>query len=105
MKSLLRIIPVMAATLVLFSMPALSDDGTMGQKSEVGQEAQKDECLLVAKNCSSDSIDARVDRLKTEISRGSAVYSDEELNQLRRELNDAYKFQKINNNVFPPVVL
>lgn len=105
MKSLVRIIPVVAATLLIFSMPSLSDEGTMGQKSAVGQGVQKDECLLVAKNCSSDSIDARVNRLETEISKGSAVYSDQELNQLQRELNEAYKFQKINNNVFPPVAL
>jgi hypothetical protein len=105
MRSLVRIIPVMAAALLMFSMPLLAEESTMGQSAETGSGAQKDECLLVAKNCESESISARVERIETEISRGSAVYTDAELIQLKRELNDAHKVQKIYNNQFPPVVL
>jgi hypothetical protein len=105
MKSLIRTIPVMAAALMIFSLPSLADEGTMGQKTEGMSGTQKDECLIVAKNCVSESINARVDRIEREIAKGSAVYSDEELNQLRDELRDASKTQQFYNNHFPPVAL
>jgi hypothetical protein len=103
MKSLVRIIPIMAAALLLVSQPLLAAEGRMDQGAERGSGAQKDECLLVARNCATDSINARVERIEKEISKGSAVYSDEELKQLRQELQDASKIQKIYNNQFPPV--
>jgi len=103
MKSILRSIPVMAAALMVFSLPALAAEGTMGQESNTG--AQKDECLLVAKNCGVDSISARVERIEREIAKGSSVYTDQELNKLKRELIDAYRFKQIDDNHFPPVSL
>ena len=105
MKSLTRIIPVMAAALMIFSLPVLADEGTMGQYGDKESGAQKDECLLVARNCGVSSVNARVERIEREISKGSSVYTDQELNQLKRELNDAYRIQQIDNNHFPPVSL
>lgn len=105
MKSLTRIIPVMAAALMIFSLPVLAAEGTMGHNGETGSGVNKDECLIVAKNCGVGSIDARVERIEREISKGSAVYSDSELNKLKRELIDAYRFKQIDNNHFPPVSL
>jgi hypothetical protein len=105
MKSLTRTIPVMAAALMILSLPALADEGTMGQKTDTGMGTRKDECLIVAKNCGSDSINARVDRIEREISKGSAVYTKEELNKLEHELKDATTIQKVFNNDFPPVAL
>lgn len=105
MKSLIKMLPVMVAALMIFSLPALADEGTMGSKVKTDSGARKDECLIVAKNCAVDSINARVERIEREISKGSAVYTDEELNKLERELQDASKVQKIFNNEFPPVSL
>jgi hypothetical protein len=105
MKSLTRTIPVMAAALMIFSLPAVADEGTMGRTGESNFGTTKDECLLVAKNCGVSSINARVERIEREISKGSSVYTDGELNQLKRELNDAYRMQQIDNNHFPPVSL
>jgi len=40
MKSLTRTITVMAAALMIFSLPVLADQGTMGQYAERGAGAQ-----------------------------------------------------------------
>jgi hypothetical protein len=105
MKSLARIIPVLAAALLINSLPVYGAGEAMGQATEKGSAAQKDECLLVAKDCSSDSVNARVERIESEIAKGSAVYSDEELNKLQNELDDAVRIQQIHNNHFPPVAI
>ncbi len=56
------------------------------------QIANKDECLLVAMNCPKDfSTQERIDRLNTEISKGTSVYTPDELSMLKKELNDAYR--------------
>jgi len=105
MKSLIRVVPVVAAAIMVFSLPSRADEGTMGQKTEGSYEPPKDECLIVAKNCVSESINSRVDRIQREIARGSTVYSEDELNHLKNELRDAIKTQKIFNDNFPPVSL
>lgn len=105
MKSLTRVIPVMAAALMIFSLPVLAAEGTMGQYGDKNTGTMKDECLLVARNCGIDSVSARVERIEREIAKGSSVYSDTELNQLKRELIDAYRFKQIDDNHFPPVSL
>ncbi len=104
MKSLTRTVSVLAVMLLINSMPVLAGEGT-GQNTGRGLEAQKDECLLVARDCSSDTLNARVKRIEQEISKGSAVYSNEELNQLKRELEGVSRLQQINENHFPPVSL
>jgi hypothetical protein len=55
--------------------------------------AGKDECLLVAMNCPPEGITGRqrIDRLNTEISKGTDVYTEDELRVLEEKLNDAYK--------------
>ena len=105
MKLVTRFIPLLATVLLIHSSPVLAGDGMMGQNREQGVTAQKDECLLVAKDCSSDTINARVERLEQEIAKGSAVYSDSELSKLKRELQEASRIQQINENHFPPVSL
>lgn len=54
---------------------------------------KKDFCLLYAKNCQDNAymLQQRIERLKGEISRGTAVYSEDELNILRKRLDDANK--------------
>jgi hypothetical protein len=105
MKTFTKAIPVMAAAVMMFSLPAVAAEGTMGHKTETALGAQKDECLIVAMNCGVDSISARVTRIERELSKGSDVYTKEELLKLERELKDASRIQKVFNNEFPPVAL
>lgn len=105
MKSLTRILPAVVALVMAYSLSALGADATFGQKTESSPGMQKDECVLVAKNCGNDTINAWVQRLETEIARGTDVYSNAELDKLQRELAEAHKLQKIYNNQFPPVAL
>ena len=87
MRRISAIISIVAASLFISAMPILAADESMGQ------EAQKDECLLVARNCtdSVDSIQQRIDKLNTEIGKGTAVYSHEELGVLTNKRDDALK--------------
>ena len=61
----------------------------MGQQQ---QNVNNSECLLVAKNCPTDSMQERIQRIQGEISKGTAVYTNDELRHLNRELEDAQKF-------------
>jgi hypothetical protein len=103
MKSKSRFISVLAAALMVYSLPAFGAGGEKGQDPGQGLVGQKDECLLVARDCASDSINAWVERIEREISKGTAVYTDSELNKLKQELKDAVRIQQIYNNHFPPV--
>lgn len=103
MKFTAKIVSFLAAALMLYSLSALGAGGTMGQNPEEGSTVHKDECLLVARDCSSDSINVRVERLESEISKGTAVYTESELNKLKQDLKDAIRMQQIYNNHFPPV--
>ena len=87
MKRISVIISIVAASLLISAMPILAADKLLGQ------EAQKDECLLVVRNCtdSVDSIQQRIDKLNTEISKGTAVYSNEELGVLNSKRDDALR--------------
>lgn len=91
MRSMMRKITLSAAALLIMSVPVLAAEGTMG----VDQGKQgKDECLIVAKNCPdsrADSLYQKVDRLRGEISRGTDVYTTDELKFLERKLEDAIK--------------
>ena len=94
MKRIVSSISLMAAALLISAMPTLGDEGVAGTTGQqMQQPAQKDECLLVAKNCGNqvDSIQQRIDRLQKEIGRGTDVYSNEELNNLKEKLDDANK--------------
>jgi TolA-binding protein len=87
MKRISTIISIVAASLLISAMPILAADESMGR------EAQRDECLLVAKNCinSVDSIQQRIEKLNKEIGNGTAVYTNEELRVLNKKLEDAEK--------------
>jgi TolA-binding protein len=85
----LKIALLLAASLVS-ALPALAAEGMGSTMMGQGQN-QKDECLLVAKNCGDrvDTIQQRIERITHEISKGTAVYSREELMHLDSQLNDA----------------
>lgn len=73
--------------------------GPYGMKEgvESHQIANKDECLLVARNCPPEtgSIQIRIDRLNAEIAKGMDVYTPGELKVLNDKLHDAYN--ELNN--------
>lgn len=56
-------------------------------------EAQKDECLLISKDCqgASSSIQEKIKKLNTEIEKGKKVYTAEELKALENKLKEAEK--------------
>jgi hypothetical protein len=91
MKSSILRLSLVAAALMFFSLPANSDEGIFTGGSSPGVTANKDECLLVAMNCSTDSIQQRISRITKEISRGTDVYTKDELRVLQRELDDYNK--------------
>ena len=93
MRSIHKKLSLLAAALMIVAVPALADEGSMGSKIEQGQQVEKNECLLVAINCGNqvDTIQQRIDRIKGEISRGSVVYTNDELRRLNRELEEANK--------------
>ena len=95
MKNILAVLAVVAAVL-LYSTPAFSVEKATGVPDDYGQfkayELNKDQCLIVAINCSggSDTVLKRVDRLNREIEKGSSVYTPEELKRLQDQLNWIY---------------
>ena len=93
MRSVIKRITLLAAALMIVAVPVLADESSMNGKFEQGQQTDKNECLLVAMNCGNqvDSIQQRIDRIKGEISRGSDVYTNDELRTLNRELEEAVK--------------
>lgn len=86
MRRLASILSVLAASVILSGSTLLAAEKEMGR-----DQGGKDVCLLVSMSCvqSVDSIQMRIERLDREIRRGADVYSREELNQLKRDLEDA----------------
>jgi len=81
-------------TAMLFSltsnlMPIFAEEANPTDSSEQ-QIQQKDECLLVARNCgnSAVSIQDKIERLKEEIAKGRAVYTIDDLNNLKQKLDE-----------------
>ena len=93
MRCIAKRISLLAAALMIVAVPVLADEGSIDRRFEQGQQVEKNECLLVAKNCGDqvDTIQERIDRIKGEISRGSDVYTNDELRRLNRELDEANK--------------
>ena len=65
--------------------------GTSARGVEPKPIANKDECLLVSMNCPPEGMSGqqRIDRLNREISKGTDVYTEDELKVLKEKLNDA----------------
>jgi hypothetical protein len=94
MKRILFVAAIVVASLS-YSNPVLSVENKTGTPDEYGliksygMKNQKDECLIVAKNCIGGSETAlqRAERLKREIGKGAGVYTPEELKMLQNQLN------------------
>lgn len=93
MRQVINKIALIAATLMIMAVPILADEGAANPAMEPAAQDGKNECLLVAMNCANqvDSIQQRIDRIQNEINRGNAVYTNEELNKLQNQLDDARK--------------
>jgi hypothetical protein len=108
MKNLLVMSAFVAASL-LFSAPAFSEEKTTGLSDDYGQykafevNSPKDQCLIVAKNCTGDvdSVVKRVERINKEIKKGTTVYTPDELRNLQEQLNWIY----YESNEYPPVAM
>jgi hypothetical protein len=94
MKYVLVVLAIVAASLS-YSNTVLSDEYATGQPNEYGQiksdelKSQKDECLIMAKNCvgGNETAMQRAERLKREIDKGAEVYTPEELKSFQDQLN------------------
>jgi peptidoglycan hydrolase CwlO-like protein len=93
MRCVIKRLALLAAALMLLTVPVLAVEGTMDKMLEQGQQGGKDECLLVAKNCGSevDTIQQRIERIQKEIGRGTDVYTNDELKSLNRQLENEIK--------------
>lgn len=91
MRRLINKFALIAATLLIMAVPVLANDlSVIPSREPVQQNPGKDQCLIVAMNCGdrADSIQNRIDQIQTEINKGSAVYTDEELGVLRKRLDE-----------------
>lgn len=79
-------------SLLSIIVTAYSDEATTGKPPEQ-QTQQKNECILLAIKCGNSiiSIQDKIQLLKEEIAKGRAVYSLEELNNLRNKLDEVNK--------------
>lgn len=92
MRKLSTRLALLAASLMIMVVPVLADEGMMGQTMDPEQQqGGKNECLLVARNCANqvDSIQERIERIQGELSRGTDVYTKDELRRLQNQLDDA----------------
>jgi len=89
MRKLAVIIAILILSLLAF-VPALSAEKTLMQELLL---PKKDMCLLLAKNCLNNTyvIQQRIEQLQEEINKGNLVYTEDELNILRKRLDDANK--------------
>lgn len=94
----LLVVPAILVAFVSYSGTVLSEESTPGLPDGYGQykdfkyKGQKDECLIVAKNCvvGNETVMQRAERLKREINKGAAVYTPEELKSFQDQLNWIY---------------
>jgi hypothetical protein len=97
MRHLIAALAILLAS-VSYSGTAISGEKSPGLTTDYGQykdymfKGQKDECLIVAKNCivGEESVMQRAERLQREIDKGSAVYTPEELKSFQEQLNWIY---------------
>jgi len=100
MKRIFYVLFFLAINVLISAAPVQADDSGTNNFGLKEQQLFKDECLLVAINCGSDfiSLDQKIDKLRNEISKGRAVYTDDELRILREQLNNARKTQEFFKN-------
>jgi hypothetical protein len=96
MKTQFKKVALLAASLMIFAVPVLADDGMMVNPVAEPEQQQgaKDQCLLVASSCagSVDSIHERINRIQGELNKGTNVYTNDELRRLQNSLDEEKRF-------------
>ena len=79
-------------SLLSIIVPIYADEAATEEPAEQ-QTQQKNECILLAVSCGNSiiSIQDKIELLKEEIAKGRKVYSPEELDKLRKKLNEVSK--------------
>lgn len=87
MRRIARLFTILAAAVLLTGSTLMAAERMENGTVDNG----KDLCLLASLNCANevDSIQMRIARLNNELAKGTAVYTRNELNVLRNELQDA----------------
>lgn len=91
MKTLAYSLCTVLAGAMFFVTPARSEEMSGVGGNGVNMNNTKDECLLMAKNCSADTIQERIERITNEIKRGTVVYTSDELRTLENQLEEYKK--------------
>ena len=91
MKRIVMLISVMAASMLFSAVAIFGAENypvPFGSYGKSLQSNRKNECLLVAKNCATESstVRQRVVDLRKEIDKGYKVYTPTELNMLKEQL-------------------
>ena len=79
-------------SLLSIIVPVYADEADTDEPTEQ-QTQQKNECILLAISCGNSiiSIQDKIQLLKEEIAKGRKVYSPEELDKLRKKLDEVNK--------------
>jgi len=79
-------------SLLSIIVPVYADEAATDELTEQ-QTQQKNECILLAISCGNSiiSIQDKIQLLKEEIAKGRKVYSPEELDKLRKKLDEVNK--------------
>jgi hypothetical protein len=88
MRTVTTIVSAMTLTLLAAAVPVLSAENRLMDEMLL---PKKDTCLLLAKNCHDNAyvLEQRIKLLQDEINKGNLAYTDDELNILKKKLNDA----------------
>ena len=103
MNRIAIVISFVAASIMINALPAMSAEAVIDTH---GKSRQKDECILLAKNCGDETynVERRIEKLKGEIGKGTNVYTTEELEILNQRLNNLYKMRDYFKNQDPGVL-
>ena len=85
MRYVIRRITVLTAALLVLALPLLAAEG---QIMGPAQQSSKNECLLNNDCGRVQTFQDRIDEIKGEINKGTAVYTNEELGILNKKLKD-----------------
>ena len=79
-------------SLLSISMPVYADETATGEPTEQ-QTRQRNECILLAIKCGNSiiSIQDKIQLLKEEIAKGRTAYTREELDTLKKKLDEVSK--------------
>lgn len=80
-----RIVMGAAALVIALAVGTYAEEKATG-----GEKIDKDVCLLYSQDCATqvDSIQKKVQKLRTEIDKGTRVYTPEEIRALNQKLRD-----------------